>query len=1285
MLRLFFLFVMFITMLGAGGYWLLTTTSGLQWLLSTTSQLSAGRISFTGVGGTFSTIRAEAINFVDDEQQFTIQDFKFDWQPYALFSGKLLVNQLAAEDVEGLVVSSSEPSSLPESLQLPISLSIQKLDIASLRLFDEKSDTPNFVANNLSLQLESDGQIHHLSDLQLHSEFGSLQVSAQIAGEQPFAISAQAKLSTNDLPVTSITTLITGNLAQLDVKVAATNETLKGRGAVQLQPFADFPVTSMQLAITGLNPNTFSSSAPTADLTLQTKLKENSKGQLAGKLMVKNDAAGSFDNNQLPIRAINTDLKLTADFIQLEQLLLRLTDDGSISGNLSWQHELAAGVADLTVSKLNPLALDARLQAANINGKIQLDGDTVVQQGSIALNDESLSLDAIFIHKNEVVTLKKLQLKRNQSVLTGTGALSLAEQQTYYFDGEIEKFNLADFLQAPPSNLNAHLKIAGKLTPDISGSAQFKFNKSQLDSQPVTGNVAVKFNTFKQAKGIIALQIGENSIHAKGGFGKPNDQLQLDIVAPDLSQIGMGLAGSFNLQTNLSGSVNAPEIHFDMTGNNLKLPGDHAITSLVAQGGLHNKMIALNITLDDYQIENETKLQQLNIVIDGQPSEHKFTANAQIDDAIQIKLAATGGLTALEPINLDSTWSGQLSQLSVTGPFPLDLIAATKLKLSKEQVSLATTELTLGGGQAKIKETQWTPQKWHSQGKFTGISLRPDSDDTENQPELQLGGEWNVTSADNLTGFLNIAREQGDWVLTGETPLPLGLQTLQLAAKASQGNLSAELKVVGERVGVTNARIKLPLSHSDGSWGISPNAAMDGQLDIKIDDIAWIGQALGENIKSDGQFDLQAKIAGTLEQPELQGEIHGDNLALELLEHGIQLQQGKLEAKFDQELLQLNQLNFVSPDAPAPDDPLLDKLKLKQTSGKLAISGTIGLAGNDSQLEIKLDHLPLAHESNHWIIVSGETNASFSDNTLSINGKITADAGFISQPPAGRPQLSEDIVITGQAVPDSPALLVNLDATLDLGKQFYLRASGLEGRLAGRLHLESDKHQNLNVTGSIATHDTSFEAYGQLLKVERGLVYFNGPLDDPGLNVLAIREEVPVQAGVEVLGTVRHPRVRLVSTPNMPDPEKLSWLVFGRSLESGGVDASMLIAAAGSILGGQSGGITRQLRQALGVDELSIRQKGDSSSSAVRTDQTLINQTASTLTGGQLGSNTLSGQIGTVGKRISSRAYISYERGLATSNAGVTKLTYTLTPRIKVVTQAGIDSAADIFYTFQFD
>ena len=130
--------------------------------------------------------------------------------------------------------------------------------------------------------------------------------------------------------------------------------------------------------------------------------------------------------------------------------------------------------------------------------------------------------------------------------------------------------------------------------------------------------------------------------------------------------------------------------------------------------------------------------------------------------------------------------------------------------------------------------------------------------------------------------------------------------------------------------------------------------------------------------------------------------------------------------------------------------------------------------------------------------------------------------------------------------------------------------------------------------------------------------------------------------------------MRLVSTPDVPDAEKLSWIVLGRVPDTSGVDSAMLVAAAGSILGGQSSG---QLGKALGIDEISL---------------------------GQLtGTNSQQVQTMTVGKQLSSRARISYEQSL-NEPGSIVIFTYKLTPRISVVTRTGTEDALDILYTFRF-
>lgn len=66
------------------------------------------------------------------------------------------------------------------------------------------------------------------------------------------------------------------------------------------------------------------------------------------------------------------------------------------------------------------------------------------------------------------------------------------------------------------------------------------------------------------------------------------------------------------------------------------------------------------------------------------------------------------------------------------------------------------------------------------------------------------------------------------------------------------------------------------------------------------------------------------------------------------------------------------------------------------------------------------------------------------------------------------------------------------------------------------------------------------------------------------------------------------------------------------------------------------------------------------------------------------GSGELEGTMLALGKRLSSRAYLSYEHGLTGANSLV-KINYTLTNRISVQAQAGTTPAMDLFYTFRFD
>lgn len=1256
--------------LSAVAGWLLASTSGLQWLAATATRLSAGGISLTGVSGSLlGSMGVQTLVMGPSDLRITAHDVMLDWRAAALLNGRLEIGLLQARDVEVL----SLPSPYPEDLRPPLPLSVHRLDIGALRVIVEEGGAPAFAASNLSARLESDGRRYQLHDLRAGIEYGTLTASGQIEGRRPFMLQAQAELvgisNPDSLEVAHIAARAGGDLQRLAISAQGNGAGLNGSGEVQLTPYGDFPLAALRLQVNGLDPQAFSPDAPRASLMLQADLRADADGRLAGDVSAKNLIPAPLDRGGLPLLEGRAHATLSADLLKFDQLVLVLAGGASISGDVAWQRTQAKGTGALAIHHLNPAALDTRLRTARLNGRMKLSGDSRVQQGELTLTDGNLQLGALLVKSGETLTLDKLRLARGQAALSGQGKLALDGRRAYRFDGRLQRFDLAAFLSAPHSDLNATLTLAGELEPQASGTARFTMNDSRFSGQPVSGAGSIEFAGISRGKVDAQFRLGDNRLIARGGFGTAADRLQLELVAPALAQLGPGFGGELNVQASLAGSLAKPEASFSAEGRKLSMPDGHRLDSLSASGQLQGEALTLDVNASAYRTGTgpETLFKNLQLAANGSRARHDFNADALLDDGSKLALRAHGGFGGGESIQ----WQGALTELSGTGALPFRLLADAPLMLGTDHAALDGAVFSVINGQLRIESLAWTPQRWHSRGNFTGIGLRagigfkPNFRMREGREFLRLGGEWDISSAAQLEGSLRVARESGDWVFPGDTPIPLGLTTLQFTARAADGKVSGELAAAGERLGAWRGSIVMPLAQSGAGWTVADHAPLAGSIHVDATDLSWLGPAINEDIKTSGRLALDADVAGTYAAPRLVGQVRGDELALALLDQGVRLEQGTLAARFDQQSLRIDTLNFVAPHEPQPRDSLLIGLTPVAGPGRLSASGTIALGGDKGDFEISATRMPLAQRADRWIIASGSGRVRIDNKLLSLTGSITADAGLINQPVSGKPQLSEDVVILGRKTVSSKGPRLSVDITLNLGEHFYIRASGLEARLAGQLNVRDMNAQQLRVSGSIAARDASFEAYGQRLTVERGIVNFQGPLSDPGLNILALRKGLSVEAGVEVTGTALRPSVRLVSTPTVPDFEKLSWIVLGRPPAAGGADTSLLFNAAGSILGGQSGGITGQLKQSLGIDELSLRQ-GEASGTQSAADDPLGNQ------------------IATVGKRLSARAYLSYEQGIAAA-AGVTKLTYSLTPRVNIVTQAGVESAIDVFYIFSFD
>ena len=253
-------------------------------------------------------------------------------------------------------------------------------------------------------------------------------------------------------------------------------------------------------------------------------------------------------------------------------------------------------------------------------------------------------------------------------------------------------------------------------------------------------------------------------------------------------------------------------------------------------------------------------------------------------------------------------------------------------------------------------------------------------------------------------------------------------------------------------------------------------------------------------------------------------------------------------------------------------------------------------------------------------------------------------------------------VAVAPAVGDPGRVMPDVSVTLDLGQDFQVKGHGLATRLEGRLVLSQVTRGTLapRLLGQIRTVQGTYKAYGQRLNIEEGVLRFSGPFDNPALEIRAIRPNTTQRIGVEITGTVLYPRVRLFSDPDLPDAEKLSWLLLGRGAASGGAEAAILQQAALALLGRNGKSPVSGVTEALGLDELSVR--GESNNADGTTNAGAV----------------------TLGKRLSKDFYVAYEHSLA-GTMGSFSIFYDLTRRLTLRARTGEHASVDLIFTIRYD
>lgn len=511
--------------------------------------------------------------------------------------------------------------------------------------------------------------------------------------------------------------------------------------------------------------------------------------------------------------------------------------------------------------------------------------------------------------------------------------------------------------------------------------------------------------------------------------------------------------------------------------------------------------------------------------------------------------------------------------------------------------------------------------------------------------DLRLAAKVAVKAAERVEADLVFERRDGDLHLASSDGVQrLGLDEFKLALAARDGvwtfNPVFSGRSLGEIRGSLTAR-----TAPDSRWP-AVDAPVQGQVQARVADLGIWATFVPPGWRLTGELRTTAAVGGRFGAPTYTGELTGSGLGVRNLLQGVNVSDGQLHVVL------------------AGESARVERCSVKGGDGLVQVSG--GATFGDSpqaKLQLQAEHFRVFGRVDRQLSVSGNAELVLSAATNRLDGKLRVDEGLFDFTRGDAPSLDDDVTLrqarADEALPaDAGAQRPRRDFTLaldiDLGEGLRVRGRGVDTGLRGSVRI-TNPGARLAVNGTINAEGGTYAAYGQKLDIEHGALVFGGPLDNPRLDILAIRPNLDTRVGLLISGTAQAPRVRLFAEPELSETEKLAWLLLGRASEGlGRNDTTILQRAAVALLAGEGAAPTDALLRALGIDEISVRQ----SDTDVR--ETVIS----------------------LGKQLSRRWYVGYERGV-NATTGTWQLIYRIAQRLTVRAQSGLESSLDAIWTWR--
>ncbi|HSC22492.1 MAG TPA: translocation/assembly module TamB domain-containing protein, partial [Casimicrobiaceae bacterium] len=1127
------------------------------------------------------------------------------------------------------------------------------------------------------LAYSADADRHRIRDLALVSAYGALRADLEVGAHAPLPVSARLALAgAGPLADATVDATIEGPLARLDVAAhGAYRDTGLSLTAVAT-PFAATPFASAAGELTNLDASTFDSALPHTRGRLHLAFAPQGDG-IAGILDFVNDAPGPIDAQALPLARLSARFALDPRMLTLAGIDAALAGgtargDGRIALEGDRAVQLTLAIAELDLARVQ-----SKLASTRLSGRIVADADAKRQalEGDVRYRDMMLAFAAVVADQR--VEVSRFRASAGSGSIAGTAQLALNDANDFSVRATMTKLDPSRFAAIPKASLDGTLSATGVVRPRWRAAIDATLApSSRLEGLALSAAVKGGFTPRTVANLVADVHLGSAHATARGSAGARGDRLAFTLDAPRLADaqpllsatLAQPIAGAVHANGHLAYDGNAAGGDVEWSAQSLQM-GRYTVSTLaghasIGAAALSSTTLAARALDFDVQASGVVvpgrTIEALHAAATGTLARHRATLALHSGD-VDATMALDGSLRNADRLD-EASWSGAVVSLDNRGAVPLHVQGSAALTLRAHYARVADASIEIADGHVAIGEFVWDDGHVTTHGSFTGIPVasaarlagRPLSFDST----LVLGGQWSIAAAPRLTGSFSVARENGDIrvdVPAGATKKREGVGITELRARGTfhDDALDAELAFASAKAGNANGTVHVGSVDGAVSGKINRDAPLALALKAQLASLAVFQPWVGTLAAVDGRANLDVSASGTVGKPLWSGSLSGSGLVLDAPQYGLHIADGEVQAHLADRGIALDTVRFRGGDGTF------------EAAGLIALPSAGGSAA--TRVTWKAERFRITNRPDLRFVVDGNGAVALVDRRLELRGNVTVVEGHVEYEPQPTGRLVSDIVIKGEPHEERGARLqkapLALDVDVDLGRNLTFVGEGLDARLAGRVHVTTDANGNLRADGTIRTVNGTYIAFGQRLTIDRGRVIFDGPPDNPALDVVALRKNLPVEAGIAITGTVKVPQVRITSNPPVPENEALAWLVTGQGLNtSGRIDYSALSAASAALLGRHGKPFTADVAQRLGLDEISLQ----TSSSATTS-----------------GAQGTASQVVVFGKRISDRLSLGYEQGLSLASSAV-RLEYALSRQVTLRAEAGTTSGVSIVYRRSF-